>query len=104
MKISSMTILGIVIAMSPDMLLAQTQTAHFEATKTKAAGSINPPNPKDTCDQAKQAVTEKAASAGYKGKVVWDHLSVDSDCKVSTTTAGSVGVFYTFKASGTFSK
>ena len=104
MKIFSRTALAIVAAMSPTMLLAQTPpTIKVEATKTKAAGSINPPNPRDTCDEAKQNATQKAANMGFKGKVVWDRLSVDSDCKVSTTTAGTAGVFYTFTARGTFS-
>ena len=103
MKIFFMTVLAIVTTMSPTTLLAETPlTLKVEATKTTSAGAINPPNPRDTCDLAKKAATEKAANMGFKGRVVWDHLSVDNDCKVSTTTAGHVGVFYTFTARGTF--
>ena len=47
--------------------------------------------------------TEKAASAGFKGKVVWDKLSTDSDCKLSTSRVGTLGYYYTFTAKGTFS-
>jgi hypothetical protein len=104
MKILSMMVLAIVTAMSPTTLVAQTQTYRAEGVKTVGAGAINPPNPRDTCDLAKKAATDKAASAGFKGRVEWDHLSTDSDCKVSTTRAGSVGVFYIFTAKGTFYK
>jgi len=103
MKKLRMATLVVVTIMSPTTLLAETELSiKLEATKTKAAGSINPPNPRDTCNEAKQNATQKAANIGYKGRVVWDHLSVDSDCKVSTATAGSAGVFYTFTARGTF--
>jgi hypothetical protein len=103
MKIFSMTVLAIVTTMAPTTLLAETPlTLKVEANKTIAAGSINPPNPRDSCDLAKKAATEKAANMGFKGRVVWDKLSVDNDCKVSTTTAGHAGVFYTFTARGTF--
>ena len=104
MKISSMTVLAIVTAMSPITLLAQTQTYRAEGVKVVGAGAINPPNPRDTCNLAKQDATNKAASAGFKGRVEWDHLSSDSDCKLSTTHAGSIGWFYTFTAKGTFYK
>jgi hypothetical protein len=104
MKISSMTVLAIVAAMSPITLLAQTQTYQAEGVKVVGAGAINPPNPVETCNQAKQDATNKASSAGFKGRVVWDHLSLDSDCKLSTTHAGSIGWFYIMTAKGTFYK
>lgn len=100
-----MTVLVIVIAMSPATVLADTpQTYKAEGVKASDAGSWNPPNAKDLCDGAKQDATKKAASAGFKGKVVWDHLSVDSDCQLKTTKAGSIGWFYIMTAKGTFSK
>jgi hypothetical protein len=105
MKILAMTVFGIVTAVSPTALLAQTpQTYKAEGVKTVGAGAINPPDPVDTCNKAKQEATNKATSAGFKGKVVWDHLSVDSDCKLTTTHAGSIGWFYIFTAKGTFYK
>ena len=104
MKTLSMTALAIVTAMSPTTLLAETPTYRAEGTKVVGAGAINPPNPRDTCDQAKQDATSKAASAGFKGRVEWDHLSSDSDCKASTTHAGSIGWFYSMTAKGTFYK
>ena len=104
MKISSMTVVAILATMSSTTLLAETGTEKFEATKTISGGSLNPPNPGDACIEAKKNVTEKAANAGYKGAVVWDHLSSDSDCKLSTTRVGTLGYYYTFTAKGTFSK
>lgn len=104
MKTLSMTVLGIVMAMSPVTLLADTPSAKFEGVKATGAGSWNPPNAKEHCDGAKQNATKKAADAGYKGRVVWDHLSVDSDCQLKTTQAGSLGWFYIMTAKGTFYK
>lgn len=104
MKILSMTVLGIVTAIWPITLRAESQTYRAEGVKTVGAGAINPPNPKDTCNAAKQDATNKAASAGFKGRVVWDHLSTDSDCKLQTTHAGSIGWFYIMTAKGTFYK
>jgi hypothetical protein len=104
MKIGSTTVLAIVMAMSPMTLLAETQTYKAEGVKVIGAGSWNPPNAVDQCNAAKQDATKKAASAGFKGRVVWDHLSVDSDCKLSTTHAGSLGWYYTMTAKGTFYK
>jgi hypothetical protein len=101
-KILSMTVLVIATAMSPITLLAETQSK-FEGVKASGAGSWNPPNAKDLCDGAKKNAMEKAASAGFKGKVVWDHLSTDSDCQLKTTKAGSLGWFYIMTAKGTFS-
>src|SRR2546421_6309875 len=60
MKISSMTVLAIIAAMSPITLLAQTQTFRAEGVKVVGAGAINPPNPRDTCNLAKQDATSKA--------------------------------------------
>jgi hypothetical protein len=104
MKIAPATVFVLITTMSPTTLLAETGTEKFEATKTLSAGSLNPPNPKEACIDAKKNAIEKAASAGYKGTVVWDHLSSDSDCKLSTTRAGHIGYYYTFTAKGTFSK
>jgi hypothetical protein len=104
MKILSMTVLGIVITMSPTTLFAQTQTYRATGTAAIAAGSVNPPNPIDGCNRAKQDATTKAATAGFIGRVVWDHLSNDSDCKLQTSGARGAGYFYIFTASGTFDK
>lgn len=105
MKTSSITVIAILTTMSSTTLLAQTPaTMKVEGVKSSGAGSWNPPNPKDLCDGAKKNAMEKAASAGFKGKVVWDHLSSDSDCQLKTTKAGSVGWFYTMTAKGTFSQ
>jgi hypothetical protein len=104
MKISSITVMAILTTMSSTTLLAQTPpTIKVEGIKTKAAGSLNPPNPTETCNEAKKNAIEKAASAGFRGKVVWDKLSGGDECKISTTQAGHVGWFYTFTAKGTFS-
>lgn len=67
--------LVLITAMSPTALLAQTSpTIKVEATKTIGAGSLNPPNPGEACNEAKKNAIDKAASAGFKGKVVWDKL------------------------------
>ncbi len=44
-----------------------------------------------SCDLAKKAATAKAANMGFKGRVVWDKLSNDNDCKVSTASVGHAG-------------
>ena len=106
MKTLFLTVLVTVTVMSsPTTLLAETPTPSIkvEATKTIGAGSLNPPNPGEACKDAKKNATEKAASAGFKGKVVWDKLSTDSDCKLSTSRVGTLGYYYTFTAKGTFS-
>ena len=104
MKRPSVMVMALLTAMSSTTLLAQTPTQKFEATKTISGGALNPPNPREACIDAKKSVIEKAASAGYKGTVVWDKLTVDSDCKLSTTRVGHIGYYYTFTAKGTFSK
>jgi hypothetical protein len=104
MKISSMTVIAILATMSSTTLLAEPGTEKFEATKTLSAGSLNPPNPKEACIDAKKNTIEKAANAGFKGTVVWERLTSDSDCKLSTTRVGHIGYYYTFTAKGTFSK
>lgn len=103
MKITSATVFVLSTIVSPITLLAETPTIKVEATKTIGAGSLNPPNPTEACKEAKKNAIEKAASAGFKGTVVWDKLSVDSDCKLSTTRVGQIGYYYTFTAKGTFS-
>jgi hypothetical protein len=104
MKISSIMVIAILTTMSSTALLAQAPaTIIVEGVKSSGAGSWNPPNPKDLCDGAKKNAIEKAASAGFKGKVLWDHLSSDSDCQLKTTKAGSIGWFYIMTAKGTFS-
>ncbi len=102
MKITSTAVFLLVAIASPTTLLAQTM--QFEATKTVGAGSLDPPNPGEACKDAKQNAIEKAASAGYKGKVVWDRLSGDSDCRLSPTRVGTIGYYYIFTARGTFSR
>jgi hypothetical protein len=103
MKMLSMTVSGIVIAMSP-MTVAQAQTYRATGTAAIAAGSINPPNPVDGCNRAKQDATNKAASAGFRGRAAWDRLSNDSDCSLQTPGGRGVGYFYIFTATGTFNK
>jgi hypothetical protein len=105
MKIVFPVVLASAMALSsPTTLLAEAPAKTFEATKTIGAGSLNPPNPGEACKDAKKNAIEKAASAGFKGKVVWDKLSVDSDCKLSTSHVGHIGYYYTFTAKGTFSQ
>jgi hypothetical protein len=104
MKISSMTVLGIVTTISPITLLAQTQTYPATGTAAIAASSVNPPDPIVGCNQAKQDATKRAAKAGFNGRVVWDRLSNDSDCKLQTSGARGTGYFYIFTASGKFDK
>ena len=87
MKVLSMAVLGIATAVSPIALLAQTQTYQATGITTVAAGSVNPPDPIDGCNRAKQDATNKAASAGFNGQVAWDRLSTDSDCKLQTSGA-----------------
>ena len=70
-----------------------------------AAGSINPPSSVDGCNKAKADAQSKATTAGFKGRVEWEHLSIDSDCSLSTTTpAAGMATFYTFTAKGKFFK
>ena len=64
-----MTTLAVVTIMSPTLLAETELSIKLEATKTKAAGSINPPNLRDTCNEAKQNATQKAANIGYKDAV-----------------------------------
>jgi hypothetical protein len=104
MKVLSTILLGILIAMSPRALLAQAQTYQAIGTAAIASSSINPPNPIDGCNRAKQDATNKAASAGFKGRVSWDRLSNDSDCKLETQGARGAGSYYIFTATGTFNK
>jgi hypothetical protein len=103
-KRSSFTIIAVLTIVSPTALPAQTPpTIKVEATKTIGAGSLNPPNPGEACKEAKKNAIDKAASAGFKGTVVWDKLAGSDDCKLSTSQVGHVGYYYTFTAKGTFS-
>jgi hypothetical protein len=104
MKIFSITAIVIFTTMSSTTLLADGDKRTFEATKTKSAGSLFPPNPKDSCLDAKKEVIKMAAFDDYKGTIVWHHLSTDSDCSLTTTRVGHTGYYYTFKAKGTVSK
>ena len=104
MKILCLAVLGIATVMSPTTLLAQAATYQATGTAAIAGASINPPDPVDGCNRAKQDATKKAATAGYSGHVEWDHLSVDSDCKLKTSGAASTGFFFIFTASGKFYK
>lgn len=104
MRIISTTVFALITVISPITLFAETPlTLKAAGIKTKSAGIAFPPNPRDGCNEAKQNAIEKAAMLGFKGRVVWDHLSSDSDCKVSSAQAGAAAA-YTFYASGTFSK
>ena len=76
----------------------------FEGVRVRFAGAINPPNPVTTCDEAKADAQTKATNAGFSGAVTWEHLSVDSDCRLSTTSAGRAGWIYTFTARGSFNQ
>jgi hypothetical protein len=103
-KRSSFAIIAVLTIVSPTALPAQTPpTIKVEATKTIGAGSLNPPNPGEACKEAKKNAIDKAASAGFRGTVVWDKLAGSDDCKLSTSQVGHVGYYYTFTAKGTFS-
>ena len=104
MKITFTTVFALIAIASPTTLLAQAPTMKVEATKTIGAGSLNPPNPGEACKEAKQNAIDKAGSAGFKGTVVWDRLSSDSDCQLTTSRVGHIGYYYIFTAKGTFSK
>jgi hypothetical protein len=67
-----------------------------------AAGSLNPPDPVEGCNRAKQDARNKAAAAGFAGAATWKRLSNDSDCKLDTQGGTTTGYFYIFSASGTF--
>lgn len=82
--------------------MASAQTSKFEGVAVVAAGSLNPPNPVESCNRAKRDAEEKAVKAGTKGLVSWDRLSNDSDCSLSTQGATGTGYFYIFTARGNF--
>lgn len=84
--------------------MASADTQKFEGVAALAAGSLNPPNPVEACNKAKQDAEQKAVNAGTKGLSSWDRLSVDSDCSLSTEGKAGLGYFYIFKASGNFIK
>ena len=88
----------------PSATKAQALKIEITANFTKAASSINPPDPIESCDKAKKEATQIAANKGYKGKVEWKRLSVDSDCKLDTQGAGRLGFYYIFTATGVFYK
>lgn len=88
-------------AIAPNSAAAQT-TYKVDGVAAIAAGSINPPNPVDGCNRAKQDAVTKAANAGFHGSVTWEHLSTDSDCRLQTQGARGAGYFYIFTATGTF--
>lgn len=87
------------------LVLATITQAHanHEATikgrYVAAAGAINPPNPVESCNAAKQKTKEEADKAGF---VVyeWKRLSVDSDCRLETVRAGKLGYYFIFHAEG----
>lgn len=79
-------------------------TFSVEGRAVKAAGSLNPPDPIETCNAAKRDAEQKAAQAGSIGLVKWDRLSNDSDCRLETQQAGSLGSYYIFTARGVFKK
>ena len=84
--------------------MASADTLKFEGVAAIAAGALNPPNPVEGCNRAKQDAEQKAVNAGTKGLASWDRLSVDSDCSLSQQGATGVGFFYIFKARGNFIK
>ena len=101
MKIALLT--GVVFAGLA--IAASAQPIQFYKADGRAVisgGSLNPADPSEGCDRAKQDARNKAASAGYGGHADWSHLSNDSDCRLETSRAGSVGYFFIFTASGTF--
>jgi len=83
-------------------LLAEATFFQVEGVGVIAAASINPPDPVEGCNKAKQNAKEKAASAGFKGRAEWDRLSRDSDCTLDTQGGGSpgMGYYFIFKARG----
>jgi hypothetical protein len=94
---------GCAAAIAAGMPSAQAQSLEFEGVAAIAAASINPPNPIDGCNRAKEDAKTKAASAGYKGKVDWVRLSNDSDCHLDTK-GGAPGTYFIFTAKGRFNK
>jgi len=82
--------------------VANAQTSDFVGLAVIAASSINPPNPVEGCNRAKQNAEAQAVSLGTKGLVSWDRLSSDSDCSLRISTAGSAGTYYIFSARGNF--
>lgn len=82
---------------------AQAQsTFSVEGQAVKASGSINPPNPTEACNEAKRNAEQKAAQSGSIGLVSWERLSTDSDCRLQTQRAGSLGYYFIFTARGVF--
>ena len=73
MKITCTTVFVLIAIVSPTTLLAET-TKTVEATKTIGAGSLNPPNPGESCKDAKKNAIDKAASAGFKVQTAGDAI------------------------------
>lgn len=84
--------------------LCAAEARTFEGVKVYAAGSINPPNPIEGANLAKQDAIKKAAAAGFKGAVKWERLSKDSDASLKTEGARGTGYVYIFTVRGSFSK
>lgn len=97
----SLAVAVLVLTLCP---VANAQTSKFEGVAAIAAPSINPPNPVEGCNRAKQDAEAKAVNGGTKGLVSWDRLSTDSDCSLTTSTAGSLGTYFIFTARGNFRK
>jgi hypothetical protein len=93
---------SLALVVMPISATAQEKLYKAEGVKAIAAGSINPPDPVEGCKQAKQNAQEKASNAGFGGKVEWDHLSSDSDCRLKTQGGTTTGYIYIFTASGKF--
>ena len=102
MKLVTLMTCGLAAAILSTEVVAETQS--FEGVAALAAGSINPPNPVEGCNKAKQDAKEKAAKADYKSLVKWERLSNDSDCKLRTEGARGAGYIFIFAAKGTFAK
>lgn len=65
---------------------------------------MNPPNPIEGCNKAKDDAYNKAAKSGFQGAASWERLSVDSDCKLTTQAAGKLGYYFIFTARGKFGR
>jgi len=103
-RVRSVKFAGLALAASNVFTLtaALAATQQFEGTGVIAGASIDPPDPIEGCNRAKQDAEDKAAKAGTKGRASWERLSVDSDCKLSTTKVGRIGTYFIFTARGNF--
>lgn len=99
-KMLTIASLAFAVASMPPALFAK--TTKVEGRAVKAAGAINPPDPVAWCKRAKDAAWQNAINQGLGPVETWDHLSVDSDCKLTTSGAARMGYYYIFTARGNF--